>query len=115
MMYGDPRPFWTSSVVKTLSDNCHFDYGNPFGATLTPILLFESIIIYATGVGKGRILLLIPILLSVLIPVAGIYLGIASSNQVLLGIIIHLSLLILFKLYFAKILTQLLHEINHYT
>lgn len=104
MLYSDPRPFWTSSVVKNLSDNCHFDYGNPFGPTITPILLFESIIVYAAGAGKGGFLLVIPLALTVLIPLAGLYLGIASVNQVLMGIIIHLSALILFKLIFSKLL-----------
>jgi Na+/H+ antiporter NhaB len=40
LLYGDPRPFWTSSVVKNLGDNCQFDYGNPFGSGISPILLF---------------------------------------------------------------------------
>lgn len=105
MLYGDPRPFWTSSVVKNLSDNCLFDYGNPFGPTITPILLFESIILYATGKGNGGLLLAIPISLSILIPLAGLYLGIASINQVLLGVILNLCALIFFKLYFAKLIT----------
>ena len=108
MVYADPRPFWTSSVVKNLGDNCQFDYGNPFGAAITPILLFESIVIHAVGLGKIGLNLLLPVLLSVLIPVAGLYLGIASVNQILLGIILNLSALLLFKLYIADFLMRFL-------
>lgn len=108
MIYADPRPFWTSSVVKNLGDNCQFDYGNPFGAGITPILLFESILVHSIGLGKYGLHLLLPAILSILIPFAGLYLGTASTNQILLGVILNLSALLLFKLYFSDFLMKFL-------
>lgn len=115
LLYADSRPFWSSSAVKNLADQCLFDYGNPFGSAITPILLFEPIIVQFLGLGKYYLHLLIPGVFAVLIPFAGLYLGIASINQILFGIILNLCALLLFKLYFAQLFLKFLKEVNNYT
>ena len=107
-LYADPRPFWSSSSVLNLSDTCHYDYGNPSGSAITPILLFEPLIIHFVGLGKYCLHLLLPVLLGISIPIGSIYLGIVSVNQVLLGVILNLTALLLWKLYFADLLTTFL-------
>ena len=119
MLFKDPRPFWTSSVVKNLSDSCHLDYGNPYGATLMPLLVFEAIVVYAAGKGRwgwvGGVGVLGVVGMTGGLAVAGMYLGITALNQILFGVILQVVFMLLFKLHFAKILTSLLYNLNHHT
>jgi len=94
--FSDPRPFWTDSVIQSLSPYCPGEFGNPsghswFSAVASFVILFE----YAPHFSKLLGLTFVGLII-ILVPISRMYLGAHSLNQVVMGVLMGLSMNLLY-------------------
>lgn len=84
--YSDPRPFWSTSDVKSLANYCPSQFGNPSGHSwFATVISFILVFKYFPSLNRPLSLIIIGLLV-ILVPLSRLYLGAHSLNQVILGV-----------------------------
>lgn len=96
MAFMDPRPFWSTTTVKQLEWGCPDQFGNPSGHS-SSMFLFAMLVYDVVLRRDSPVLFILASLLGLTVPISRLYLGAHSTNQVLLGMLIELTCLVLYR------------------
>ncbi|EAS03698.1 PAP2 superfamily protein (macronuclear) [Tetrahymena thermophila SB210] len=114
-LFASPRPYWVGNKVSQWEWVCYQEYGNPSGHSLLGPIFYEFILrnYILRKINKenklARVAATIGIItLVALILFCRLYLGMHALNQVFYGLIIGISLIILYRLYFEITIKRVL-------
>ena len=79
----DPRPIWTSNVIRNIGFYCPSEYGNPSGHSWFSAVIGFGILLDFKGAGRKFMNIWISVVVAILVPISRMYLGAHSLNQVL--------------------------------
>jgi membrane-associated phospholipid phosphatase len=96
-LYAESRPYWSKAEIKSLQWYCPLDFGNPSGHSWLSGTLYYLLTIEYLGSGPYHSFLLIPLTLSLIVPISRMYLGAHSANQVLQGVLNSFALLVIYR------------------
>lgn len=81
-LYHDPRPFWSSELIQSLSMYCPAEFGNPSGHSwFITVLSFLIFFRYVKSISKITTIIIIGTII-VLVAISRMFLGAHSLNQV---------------------------------
>jgi membrane-associated phospholipid phosphatase len=103
LLFADPRPFWYTTNILQLEWKCPGQFGNPSGhsrdAAIFYYILIYDILLRRGGLGYWWTAI---VFVWVSVPFSRLYLGAHSSNQVILGLLIGLAWLVVYKFSLQK-------------
>lgn len=79
----DPRPIWTSDVVRNIGFYCPVEYGNPSGHSWFSAVMGFGILIEWRKLGPKLLNFWLSLFLALSVSTSRMYLGAHSLNQVL--------------------------------
>lgn len=93
--------------MKVLEWFCPKDFGNPSGHSVGVFVIYYPLIADITGLGAFKQGWIFLIFLSVAVPLSRVYLGAHSVNQVIFGLFLGISSMVLYKFIFQKLLYRI--------
>lgn len=110
LAFMDPRPFWSTTTVKQLEWGCPDQFGNPSGHS-SSMFLFYMLVYDVVLRRDAPVLLFLTSAIGLSVPVSRLYLGAHSTNQVLLGMLIELAFLVIYRYKMQEVLYNLLNKL----
>ncbi|KAL4494585.1 hypothetical protein ABPG72_004487 [Tetrahymena utriculariae] len=114
-LFASPRPYWVGNKVNQWEWVCYQEYGNPSGHSLLGPIFYEFILrnYILRKINKenklARVAATVGIItLVALILFCRLYLGMHALNQVFYGLIIGISLIVLYRFYFEITIKRVL-------
>jgi membrane-associated phospholipid phosphatase len=112
VLFMDPRPFMYSLKVQQLQWKCPAEYGNPSGHSWLVFQFYACLVFdLFSRIRKSIWFMIIPIFMGLLIPQSRMYLGAHSSNQVIMGLLIGLCMLVLYRVYLQAKIYHIIHSL----
>lgn len=98
VLFMDPRPYMYSMRVQQLQWKCPAEYGNPSGHSWLVFQFYGCLIFdLISRIRKTPWLMILPIVMAGLIPQSRMYLGAHSTNQVVMGLLLGLSIQVIYR------------------
>lgn len=95
--FQDPRPFWVYPQILQLQWGCTQQYGFPSGHSWVSVIVFEPILADFVGYGPFRWATCLLVLSAIIAPFSRLYLGVHAGDQLLIGLFMSFSMLVLYR------------------
>lgn len=109
-LYHEARPFWYAQNIKQLQWTCPREYGNPSGHSWSVAILYESLLtdfFYCQSKISVTLKWIFLLAIFILVPFSRMYLGAHSGNQVFFGLLMGISMTVLYRFSIQKHLYNL--------
>ena len=96
-MFQESRPFWFNSSISKLEWFCPTDFGHPSGHSFAIVALYEPILSDFIGLAGRRVVIGVWAVVAALVMVSRMYLGVHSLDHIVLGGLMGLCWLVLYR------------------